>query len=108
MQEAGDSGADWSLHPWRHNNVWGVTAGQARHNSSNVGGQVGHNSSFHNGHINLQPCHRRRAPDSRGSLDACYLDVRAKLELRTSWQRFGSEVCEANISRDSYTDNFGS
>ena len=31
-------GADWTLHPWRHNssNVGGVTAGQARHNSSNV------------------------------------------------------------------------
>ena len=28
--------ADWTLHPWRHNssNVGGVTAGQARHNSS--------------------------------------------------------------------------
>ena len=37
---------------WRHNNVGGVTAGQAPHNSSNVGvvtaGQVGHNSSIHN------------------------------------------------------------
>ena len=38
----------------RHNssNVGGVTAGQARHNSSNVGGvtagQVGHNSSIFN------------------------------------------------------------
>ena len=31
-------GADWTLHPWRHNNVRGVTVGQARHNSSNVGG----------------------------------------------------------------------
>ena len=31
-------GADWTLHRWRHNssNVGGVTAGQARHNSSNV------------------------------------------------------------------------
>ena len=29
--------ADWTLHPWRHNNVGGITAGQARHNSSNVG-----------------------------------------------------------------------
>ena len=42
-------GADWTLHPWRHNNVGGVTAGQARHISSNVGGvtvgQAGHNSS---------------------------------------------------------------
>ena len=42
-------GADWTLYPWSHNNVVGVTAGQARHNSSNVGGvtagQVGHNSS---------------------------------------------------------------
>ena len=42
-------GADWTLHPWRHNNVGGVTAGQARHNSIIVGGvtasQVGHNSS---------------------------------------------------------------
>ena len=37
---------------WRHNNVGGVTAGQAPHNSSNVGvvtaGQVGHNSSNNN------------------------------------------------------------
>ena len=45
-------GAGWTLHPWRHNNVGGVTAGQARQNSSNVGGvtagQVGHNSSFNN------------------------------------------------------------
>ena len=45
-------GADWILHTWRHNNVRGVTAGQARHNSSNVGGvtagQVGHNSSSNN------------------------------------------------------------
>ena len=36
----------------RHNNVGGVTAGQAPHNSSNVGvvtaGQVGHNSSTYN------------------------------------------------------------
>ena len=36
----------------RHNNVGGVTAGQAPHNSSNVGvvtaGQVGHNSSYYN------------------------------------------------------------
>ena len=36
----------------RHNNVGGVTAGQAPHNSRNVGvvtaGQVGHNSSIHN------------------------------------------------------------
>ena len=45
-------GADWTLHPSRHNssNVGGVTAGQARHNTSNVGGviagQVGHNSSI--------------------------------------------------------------
>ena len=45
-------GADWTLHPWRHNSshVGSVTAGQARHNSSNVGGvtagQVGHNSSY--------------------------------------------------------------
>ena len=43
-------GADWTLHPWRHNNGGSVTAGQARHNSSNVCGgvtvgQVGHNSS---------------------------------------------------------------
>ena len=42
-------GADWTLHPWRHNNVGGVTAGQARHISSNVGGvtvgQAGNNSS---------------------------------------------------------------
>ncbi len=42
-------GADWTLHPWLHNNVGGVTAGQARHNSSNVGGvtagQARHNSS---------------------------------------------------------------
>ena len=32
-------GADWTLHPWRHNssNVGGVTVGQARHNSINVG-----------------------------------------------------------------------
>ena len=32
-------GADWTLHPWCHNsrNVGGGTAGQARHNSSNVG-----------------------------------------------------------------------
>ena len=41
-------GADWTLHPWRHNDVGGVTAGQARYNASNVGGitagQVGHNS----------------------------------------------------------------
>ena len=29
-------GADWTLHPWRHNssNVRGVTAGQVGHNSS--------------------------------------------------------------------------
>ena len=29
-------GADWTLPPWHHNssNVGGVTAGQARHNSS--------------------------------------------------------------------------
>ena len=29
-------GADWTLHLWRHNSssVGGVTAGQARHNSS--------------------------------------------------------------------------
>ena len=40
MQAAGD----WTLHPWLpnkhpwlHNNVGGVIAGQARHNSSNVG-----------------------------------------------------------------------
>ena len=36
----------------RHNNVGGVTAGQAPHNSSNVGvvtaDQVGHNSSTYN------------------------------------------------------------
>ena len=44
-------GADWTLHPWRHNssNVGGVIANQARHNSSNVGGVtvdlVGDNSS---------------------------------------------------------------
>ena len=42
-------GVDWTLHPRRHNNVGGVTAGQVGHNSSNVGGvtagQVGHNSS---------------------------------------------------------------
>ena len=48
MQAAGD----WTLHPWCHNNVGGVTAGQARHNSSNVGGftdgQVGHISSNNN------------------------------------------------------------
>ena len=31
-------GADWTLHPWRHNNVGGVTAGQSRHNSIIVGG----------------------------------------------------------------------
>ena len=49
-------GADWTLHPWRHNsnNVGGVTGGQARHNSSNVGGvtagQVRHNSSNSNVH----------------------------------------------------------
>ena len=42
-------GADWTLHPWRHNssNVEGDTAGQVTHNSSNVGGvtvgQVRHN-----------------------------------------------------------------
>ena len=39
---------------WRHNNVGGVTAGQAPHNSSNVGvviaSQVGHNSSAYNVH----------------------------------------------------------
>ena len=50
-------GTDWTLHPWRHNIVGGVTAGQARHNSSNVGGvtagQVGHNSSLHNYHVLL-------------------------------------------------------
>ena len=47
--------ADWTLHPWHQNNVGGVTAGQARHNStysSNVGGvtagQVRHNSSILN------------------------------------------------------------
>ena len=48
-------GVDWTLYPWRHNNVGGVTAGQARHNSSNVGcvtaGQVGHNSSSCNKEI---------------------------------------------------------
>ena len=42
-------GAEWTLHPWCHNNVGGVTVGQARHNSSNVGGvtvgQARHNSS---------------------------------------------------------------
>ena len=29
-------GADWTLHPWRHNssNVGGVTAGQVRHNTT--------------------------------------------------------------------------
>ena len=37
MQAAGDCGADWTLHPRCHNNVGGVTAGQARRNSSNVG-----------------------------------------------------------------------
>ena len=33
------AGADWTVHPWRHNssNVGGVNASQARHNSSNVG-----------------------------------------------------------------------
>ena len=47
-------GADWTLHPWRHNssNVGGVTAVHARHTSSNVGGvtagQLGHNSSNNN------------------------------------------------------------
>ena len=45
-------GADWTLHPWRHNNVGGVLAGQVRHNASNVGGvtagHVGPNSSTHN------------------------------------------------------------
>ena len=45
----------WTLHPWRHNNVGGVTAGQARHNSSNVGGvTAGHviyNSSNTNASI---------------------------------------------------------
>ena len=45
-------GADWTLHPWRHNssNVGGVTVGQAKHNSSNVevvtAGQVRYNSSL--------------------------------------------------------------
>ena len=29
-------GVDWTLHPWRL--IWGVTAGQARYNSSNVRG----------------------------------------------------------------------
>ena len=47
-------GADWTLHPWRHNYVGGVTAVQARHNSSNVGcvtaGQVRHNSITRNVH----------------------------------------------------------
>ena len=42
-------GADWTLYPWCHNNVSGITVGQARHNSSNVGGvtagKVRHNSS---------------------------------------------------------------
>ena len=37
------------MHPWRHHNVPGVTARQARHNPSTVGGvtagQVRHNSS---------------------------------------------------------------
>ena len=31
-------GANWGLYPWLHNNVGGVTAGQAQHNSINVGG----------------------------------------------------------------------
>ena len=43
------AGADWTLHPWHHNNVGGVTAGNARHNSSDIegvtAGQVRHNSS---------------------------------------------------------------
>ena len=52
MQSTVVVGADWTLHPWRHNssNVGGVTTDQARHNSSNVGGvtagQVRHNSSI--------------------------------------------------------------
>ena len=44
----------------RHNNVGGVTAGQAPHNSSNVGivtaGQMGHNASYRkaiNSHLAL-------------------------------------------------------
>ena len=52
-------GADWTLHPWRHNIVGGVTAGQARDNSSNVRGvtvgQVGHNSSTYNDCIQYVP-----------------------------------------------------
>ena len=54
-------GADWTLHPWRHNssNVGGVTAGQMQHNSSNVGGvsvtagQVRHNSSCSNKDVHI-------------------------------------------------------
>ena len=46
--------ADWTLHPLRHTNVGGVTAGQAKQNLSNVGGitagQMGHNSSIYNLH----------------------------------------------------------
>ena len=37
MQRTVVVGADWTLHPWCHNNVGGVTVGQARHNSRNVG-----------------------------------------------------------------------
>ena len=54
MQPTVVVGADWTLHPWRHNssNVGSVTACQARQNSSNVGGvtagQVKHNSSNNN------------------------------------------------------------
>ena len=35
-------GADWTLHPWRHNssNVGGVTAGQVGHNFSLVKGAL--------------------------------------------------------------------
>ena len=45
-------GEDWTLHPWRHINFGGVTAGQVRQNSSDIGdvgaGQVRHNSSESN------------------------------------------------------------
>ena len=48
-------GADWTFHPWRHNNVGDVTAVQARHNSNNVGGvtagKMGHNSSIANNDV---------------------------------------------------------
>ena len=44
--------SDWTLHAWCHNIVGGVTAGQVRHNSSNVGDvtadQLGHDSSDYN------------------------------------------------------------